>query len=403
MSIFRRAVSTAVVFCILVCMCSGMSVFSAPGDEVVVTVVEDEGALEVPAIAAKSAIVIDVNSGSIIYEKNAYEKRPMASTTKIMTALLALENGYLGDTVSITAEMLEYDEAGSTKLGLSIGDTITLHDLIVTMMLLSGNDAAQAVAVYLGGSLDGFASMMNERAAEIGMLDSHFITPSGLDDENHYSTAYDMALLGITAAKTPGFLDFTSMSKCQIFYGNPQQPRWLSSHNYLVEGQSRGIKGCDGLKTGYTDAAGYCLVSHVERDGIELVCVTLGAPNYWTDQQALLNYALSTYVKVTVTPEIGTDSVVLIGGTQPETGIEVVGSIYFCVPRDKTNDIKKRVNLGSFEYAPITQGQVVGSIQYLYGNNVLAEFPIQATENVECVTTDWLSAYIQAIKYEMES
>ncbi|MBP3415367.1 MAG: D-alanyl-D-alanine carboxypeptidase, partial [Clostridia bacterium] len=188
-----------------------MAVFSAPGDEVVVTVVEDEGALEVPAIAAKSAIVIDVNSGSIIYEKNAYEKRPMASTTKIMTALLALENGYLGDTVSITAEMLEYDEAGSTKLGLSIGDTITLHDLIVTMMLLSGNDAAQAVAVYLGGSLDGFASMMNERAAEIGMLDSHFITPSGLDDENHYSTAYDMALLGMTAANTPGFLDFTSM------------------------------------------------------------------------------------------------------------------------------------------------------------------------------------------------
>lgn len=401
MSVFRRVVCSALVLCMVVCACVFPG-FSVSSDEVVVTVVEDSGALEVPTIAAKSAIVIDVNSGAIIYEKNAYEKRPMASTTKIMTALLALENGSLGDTVTITSEMLEYDEAGSTKLGLSIGDTITMHDLIVTMMLLSGNDAAQSVAVYLGGSLDGFASMMNEKAAELGMLDSHFITPSGLDDENHYSTAYDMALLGMAAAKTPGFLDFTSMSRCQIFYGNPPQPRWLSTHNYILEGQPKQIIGCDGMKTGYTDAAGYCLVSHVKRDGIELVCVTLGGPDYWSDQQVLLNYALSTYVKVTVTPDVGMNTIVLIGGTEQEVGIEVVGSTEFCVPRDKTNGITKRVNLSKFEYAPVTQGQVVGSVQYLYGNYVLAEFPIQAVANVDCITTDWLSAYISAIKYEME-
>lgn len=401
MSVFRRAVGSVLAVCLIICAC----VFQASpvwADEVVVTVVEDSGALEVPQIAAKSAIVIDVNSGAIIYEKNAYEKRPMASTTKIMTSLLALEHGNLGDTVTITAEMLEYDEAGSTKLGLSIGDTITLHDLIVTMMLLSGNDAAQSVAVYLGGSLDGFASMMNEKAAELGMLDSHFITPSGLDDEDHYSTAYDMALLAIAAANTPGFLDFTSMRRCQIYYGNPQQPRWLSTHNYLIEGEPRQIIGCDGMKTGYTDAAGFCLVSHVEREGIELVCVTLGANDYWSDSQALLNYALSTYVKVTVTPDVGIDNIVLIGGTKQEVGIQVVGSTEFYVPRDKTDGITKRVNLSKFEYAPVTQGQIVGSVQYLYGNYVLAEFPIQSLDNVDCMTTDWLSAYIQAIKYEMD-
>ena len=385
----------------LLASCLG-AVTARADNEVVATIVEVSGALEVPEINAKSAIIIDVASGSIIYEKNAYEKRPMASTTKLMTTLLALEKGNLGDTVSITKEMIAYDEEGSTKLGLRLGDTITLHDLIVAMMLLSGNDAAQSTAVYLGGSIDGFASMMNERAAELGMLDTHFITPSGLDDPDHYSTAYDMALLGIACAQTPGFTDFTSMMRCQIYYGNPQSARWLNTHNNLVQGQYKGIKGCDGLKTGYTDAAGYCLVSHVKREGLEFVCVTMGSPDYFSDQRLLIDYALSTYVKVNVTPNLGKNDIVLIGGTAQEVGIEVGGMSEFYVPRDKVNGITKKVNLGKFEYAPVTMGQVVGSVQYLYGNSVLAEFPIQATDNVDCITTDWLSAYIRAIKYEME-
>ncbi|MBQ9994257.1 MAG: D-alanyl-D-alanine carboxypeptidase, partial [Clostridia bacterium] len=154
-----------------------------------------------PQIYYGSAIVMDANTGAVVFEHDAYTQRPMASTTKIMTALLAIEAGDLGREVTISSEMLAYDESGSTKLGLSLGDRITMQDLIVTMMLLSGNDAAQAVAIEMAGSFEDFASKMNERASQIGMMDTHFITPSGLDDVEHYSTAYDMALLGVEAVK----------------------------------------------------------------------------------------------------------------------------------------------------------------------------------------------------------
>lgn len=364
--------------------------------------------LEPGDIIAASAIVMDAATGEVLFEKAAYEKRAMASTTKVMTALIAVEQGNIGREVTITDKMLEYDEEGSTKLGLSINDRITMHDLIVTMMLLSGNDAAQSVAVEIGGSLDGFASIMNEKAAELGMFDSHFITPSGLDDEAHYSTAYDMALLAIAAMDNPEMAYFCSMPARTIRYGFPEmEDRYMLTHNYLLEGQMYGYEGCNGLKTGYTDSAGYCLVSQVERDGVELVCVTLGGwrngyRGCWSDHKALYDYALEQYVDVAVEPELDRESVVVVGGTQQAAAVEVVGSGKLRVHESVVDQITKRVNLNRFEYAPVSQGQIAGSVQYLYGTRVIAEFPIVITQDVDCSASDWLSAYVAAVGYELE-
>ena len=350
-----------------------------------------------------SAVVVDAKSGAVLYEHNAYRKRAMASTTKIMTALLALESGDIGREVVINEEMLAHDEAGSTKLGLVLGDHITMYDLVVGMMLLSGNDCAQSVAVELAGSYDDFASMMNERASRIGMLDTHFITPSGLDDDAHYSTAYDMALLGIEAMKNEDLASIVRMKSATVYYGNPMIAHIVASHNYLLEGMSHGVKGCDGIKTGYTWNANYCLVSHCVRDGAELVCVTLGVPEYWSYQAELYEYAFARYTKVKADSSLDNDTLMVIGGSKHAVGLVCDTEEYFAVPRDQVDGISYRIDLPPYEYAPISQGQLVGYKRYFYGTLQVAEFPVYAGENIDCVTNDWLSAYIDAIKYNMES
>ncbi len=376
----------------------GKDVFLAPveeGEEIV--------DVEMPNVNYGSAIVMDADTGAVLYEKHAYLQRPMASTTKIMTCLLALESGDIGRTVIIDQDMLAYDEEGSTKLGLKLGDQITIHDLVVGMLLLSGNDCAQAVAIDLGGSFDGFASLMNERASEIGMFDTHFVTPSGLDAVGHYSTAYDMALLGAEAMKNDYFAELCGLRSYQVKFGNPPSNYPLNTHNYLIEGQSHGVKGCNGIKTGYTDNAGYCLVSHVERDGVSLVCCTLGAPSYWSYHEELYDYAFSKYVKLQAVPQMDQIELKVIGGASRTVDVYCYIDGTFSVHENQIDGVYSKVTINNFEYAPITKDQVVGQVTYYYGSAPLATYSIRAAENVECVTSDWLSAYIDAIKYDMET
>ncbi len=359
--------------------------------------------LEQPEVKYGSAIVMDATTGAVLYEKAAYMQRPMASTTKIMTCLLALESGDIGRNVVINEDMLAYDEEGSTKLGLKLGDNITIHDLVVGMLLLSGNDCAQAVAVELGGSFDGFASMMNERASEIGMFDTHFVTPSGLDADGHYSTAYDMALLGAEAMKNEYFAELCALPSYQVHFGGLNNPTKypLNAHNYLLEGQRYGVKGCNGIKTGYTDSAGYCLVSHVERDGVKLVCCTLGAYSYWASHEQLYEYAFSKYVKLQATPDMTDIRLRVIGGADPFTDVYCYIDGTFSVHENQVEGVYSKIELNDFEYAPITRDQVVGKVTYYYGSSELATYSIRAADNVECITSDWLSAYVDAIKYDM--
>lgn len=369
------------------------------GEDGVTTETPEVERPEIPA--ACSAIAVDAKSGAVLYESNAYEQRAMASTTKIMTALLALESGDIGREIVINEDMLAYDEPGSTKLGLVLGDHITLYDLVVAMLLLSGNDCAQSVAVALAGSYDNFASMMNQRASEIGMLDTHFITPSGLDDDAHFSTAYDMALLGIEAMKNEDFANICKMKTATVWFGNPMTAHSVSSHNYLVEGMPHGVKGCDGIKTGHTWNAGYCLVSHCVRDGAEIVCVTLGVPTYWEYQADIYEYAFSQYKKVSADSSLDDDQLMIIGGSKQTAQLMCDTSEVFSIPKKQVGELTYKIELTKFEYAPVSKGQHVGWKRYYYGTLEVAAFPIYIAENVDCVTNDWLSAYIDAIKYNM--
>ncbi|MBO5184216.1 MAG: D-alanyl-D-alanine carboxypeptidase, partial [Clostridia bacterium] len=181
------------------------------------------GAVE---ISAQSAVVLDARTNEIVYQKDAFEKRSMASTTKIMTAFLAIESGRLCDTVNITSEMTR---AEGTSLGLHAGDKITLCDLVYGMMLESGNDAANAAALHLCGSFSSFAALMNERARQIGMKSTNFVTPSGLDDEEHYSTAYDMALLASYCVKNSVFRSVCSAKKYTARLLEPQTKLYFSN------------------------------------------------------------------------------------------------------------------------------------------------------------------------------
>lgn len=368
--------------------------------------------LKEPKVRFGSAIVMDCKTGEVLFEHNAHMQRPMASTTKIMTALLALENTSLGDVVTVTSAMLAVDEQGSTKLGLKMGDKITVNDLLYGLMLISGNDCAQALAIHTAGSFDNFASMMNERASEIGMTNSHFITPSGLDDVAHFSTAYDMALLAVEAMKNEEFAEVVGTRTKWIYFGNPMEKMGISTHNYLIQGLPYGVKGCDGIKTGYTDVSGYCLVSHVERDGKELVCVTLGMPRYYIYHEELYNYACSLYMGVKAQPVIDLSpstvyenayEIPLVGGSKDTVAVTCDYSGDFKVLQSQYDKITYSVETERFVYAPVNYGQVVGYLRYYYLDSVVAEFPITVCENIELTESNWLSAYLKALRYDLEN
>ncbi|MGN1203266.1 MAG: D-alanyl-D-alanine carboxypeptidase family protein, partial [Eubacterium sp.] len=220
-------------------------------------------------ISAQSAIVMDADTGIILYEKNAYEERSIASTTKIMTALLAIESSRLDETVKITDIMLQTE---GSSLGLKAGDTLTLNDLVIGMMLTSGNDSANAIACFLSGDLEEFSALMNKRAGEIGMYNTYFVTPSGLDEGGHHSTAHDMALLTAVAVKNETFCKIVSMQSAKITISSNEVV--VYNHNKLLSMDN----DIFGVKTGYTEKAGRCLVSAKKYHGNKLICVTLNAP-----------------------------------------------------------------------------------------------------------------------------
>lgn len=235
---------------------------------------------EAVQLSAAAAILMDADSGEILFEKDAGRCMRIASTTKIMTALVALERAKLTDTITVTAShMVE-----GSSMYLKPGETVTVEELLYGLMLCSGNDAALALADCCGG-LDAFVQAMNEKAAALGMKDTSFANPNGLDDENHYSTARDMAVLVAYAAEDPTFRRICSTKTATV------GGRSMTNHNKLL----RQIEGCIGMKTGYTKAAGRTLVSCAERQGRRLVAVTLCDGNDWADHKTLYEMGFAAY------------------------------------------------------------------------------------------------------------
>lgn len=355
-----------------------------------------------PIITAGSAIVMDCDTGMVLYGLNENAQMPMASTTKIMTCILALESGDIGRTITVTEPCL--DLLDGTKIGLQVGDKITMYDLCVAMMMYSGNDAANTAAVAVGGSIAGFVSMMNEKAADLGMLNTHFDTPSGLDqfsDGAHYSTAYDMALLGKYAMQNSDFRSIVGANSRKIYYNAFPFPkgRQLVTHNYLMAGQKYGYKGCDGIKTGVTNLAGQCLVSHVtSEEGLNLVCVSLNNANRWNDHKTLYDYAKSLYEQAEVNPDISDFAPIVVGADKNSVQVECHPDETFNVLKSQRKDLVREVVYDQFLYAPINEGDVVGHLQYSVNGTVIASYPITATENIESNTKSWFTDYLKAIE-----
>lgn len=245
------------------------------------------------AISAQSAVLIDGASGRVLYEHNAYQRLPMASTTKIMTGLIACESGKLNQTVKVSP--FASGTEGSS-LWLKIGEKQTLENLTYGLMLKSGNDAAVSIAEYLGGSVDAFSLLMNERAREIGAKNTNFKNPHGLDAEGHYTTAYDLAIISREAMKNNKFREIASTKTYSIPMEGEEWDRALKNHNKLLWR----YEGCNGIKTGYTKRCGRCLVSSAKIGNQELICVTLNASDDWNDHTYLLDYGFENFKTKTV-------------------------------------------------------------------------------------------------------
>lgn len=239
-----------------------------------------------PSVSAKSAVLIDASTGKIIFEKSAELRMPMASTTKIMTALCALEHADFKAPVYVDPRAVGIE--GSSAY-LKAGERLTVEELLYCLMLSSANDAAAAIAYAISGSIDEFASLMNEKARELGLANTHFDNPHGLDSKNHYTTALDLANLTRYALQNKKFAKIVATNSMQIENGVSSHS--LYNHNRLL----RTYRGCIGVKTGYTKVSGRCLVSAAERDGLRLICVTLNAPDDWNDHTALLDYGFSNF------------------------------------------------------------------------------------------------------------
>lgn len=338
------------------------------------------------SVSAKAAVVIDGDTGEILYSLNCNERLPMASTTKIMTALLLCElGGDLTTEIVTTREMVTVE---GSSMGLQVGDTVSYHDLLYGMMLASGNDAANTTAIALGGSVAAFVDMMNNRAMQMGLVDTHFVTPSGLDADTHYTTAYELALITKHALKNEHFAAAAASRSARLCYGNPPYNRTLTNHNKLLKMYDDIV----GVKTGFTKKSGRCLVSASKKDGKFVIAVTLNDGNDWADHRKLLDLGLSLVQAKEFSPKNREISVEVASG----------GHINATIPSATINTTKNSVvtyniNLPRFLYAPVTKGDEIGQVSYCCNGDTVFRIPITADNTIN-TNINKLALFFQIFK-----
>lgn len=333
-----------------------------------------------PSVSAKACVLVEEKTGRIVFEKNSSEKLPMASTTKIMTTLLCIESGNLDDEFVVDSSAIKVE---GSSMGLVEGDVVTKRALCYGMLLPSGNDAANAAAVKIGGTIENFASMMNERAAEIGMTRTGFVTPSGLEGTGHGASAYDMALLTREALRNPVFSEICSQSKAKVEFGNPPYERWLTNSNKLLT-MYDGVKG---VKTGFTDEAGRCLVSACERDGVSMICVTLNDKNDWDDHMRMYDYGFSKLNASSLSSE-EIFQMQAVGGDCDSIPVKAEGEILLGTDGMTENRITSELYMPPFVYAPLNAGDEVGELRFYYDGRLIDALPVKAMKNCDYIQTD---------------
>lgn len=333
------------------------------------------------SLSAKAAVLIEAETGTIILAKNENSKLPMASTTKIMTTLLTLESGDLDKVYAVPDDALMTE---GSSMGLCFGESVTKNELCYGMMLPSGNDAANTAALIISGSFESFAQRMNRRAAKIGMKNSNFVTPSGLHDEKHYSTAYDMALLTREALKNERFCEICRTKSIKLSSDGFQSDKYLSNTNRLLTK----YQYCVGVKTGFTDEAGRCLVSAAEKDGVKLIAVTLNASDDWNDHIKMFETGFACAKRVKLDNFTDSFSVALAGGTADGVNCRLSEAPEFTAVNGSLPDISEKIYLPDFVYAPVEEGDGVGYVEYSAFGEVLCRRAITACETVQYKKTE---------------
>jgi D-alanyl-D-alanine carboxypeptidase (penicillin-binding protein 5/6) len=339
-----------------------------------------------PAVTGEAAVLMDFTNGQILFEKNPDQRMYPASTTKILTAIIALESGRINDMVTIP---LEASIVEGSAIGLQEGEQISLGDLIYALMLNSGNDSAIAIACHLGGSVDGFAQVMNKKAAQIGAVNTHFNNPNGLPDPSHYSTVRDMALITRYAMSNSEFRDIVATKVMTIKRNDPEAQTYLGNHNKMLWNYD----GAIGVKTGYTDDAGQCLVTAAVRDDRELIAVVMKSEgtNIWSDSTALLDYGFTEFKTVSLTEagKYAADVPVKYGVL--ETAPVVTGKIMtYNIPVNGQPEISREALLDENIKAPAKAGSKAGELVFYAGGGELGRVDLVLQDDVKRkATAQW--------------
>ena len=326
-------------------------------------------------ISAQSAILIDASTGQVLFESNANQRMPMASTTKIMTAVVAIESMELSTKIKIPKEAVGIE---GSSIYLCEGEILTLEELLYALMLSSANDAAVAISIAVAGSVEQFAVLMNQTAQRLGLENTHFENPNGLDSAEHYTTAHDLAKLTAYALSIPKFCEIASTYKRSIPLNGQPNARLLVNHNKLL----RSYDGAIGVKTGFTKKSGRCLVSAARREDMTLIAVTLNAPDDWRDHKTMLDFGFSNYDSVL----LGDFSMELplISGERTIVRCASDNKEFKLLPADH-GEISCVVELYPFVYAPVELGEKLGDLVYYLDGDEIARFDISATESIKAI------------------
>ena len=361
-----------------------------------------QNSIEVPTTNSRACVVIDRKTNTILYGKNEKTKRKMASTTKIMTAIVVIENCNLDETIEVSKKAAG---TGGSRLGLKTGDKITIRNLLYGLMLCSGNDAAVCLAEHAGGSIEGFAKMMNQKAKELSLSNTNFVTPHGLDSEEHYTTAYELALLSNYALNNKIFAQIVGTKNYTInINGSPKQ---LSNTNELLGA----LNGVYGVKTGFTNGANRCLVTACKRNDMDIICVVLGADTKkfrTEDSIKLITYVFNNFQPVNIETLVNNEfekwkneninNIVINKGTckNLDLKLEQIDNSIIPIKKDLIDNINISVNLPLYFEAPISKNAIVGNICVNISDNFVLNYSIYNSSNINHKT--WYTYLFDMLK-----
>ena len=363
-----------------------------------------------PTINSRAAIVYERSSGKILYGKEENEKRKMASTTKIMTAIVVLENTNLDDIVTISSKAAG---TGGSRLGLHKDDKISIQDLLYGLLLCSGNDAAVALAEHVSGDLSNFANMMNSKATSLGLSSTHFVTPHGLDDDNHYTTAYELALITNYALKNDVFANLVKTKTYTISINN--HPKTLSNTNELLGN----LDGVYGVKTGFTNGANRCLVTAVKRDNMDIICIVLGADtkkDRTKDSINLINYSFNNFkmvhIKEKITNEFVNWKICISSSFRVEKGVSdsvdiIIQDIpydFFPIKCNQTDDMSIYIYCNTELTAPLPSGSTLGYLAVSVNNQTVLTLNLYNSNSIALKSpTKFFNSFLKNYSYYLES